>query len=86
MLVSTTARPTLFFRPRHAKSDDAFWRDGRYGEAWSGRRRSLTEAEEMFGLPCRHLYDLPDVLRVRRRRRGCTAASTPMSTRCSPAR
>jgi Xaa-Pro aminopeptidase len=54
---------TLFFRPRHAKTDDAFWRDGRYGEAWAGRRRSLEEAEEIFGIRCRHLYDLPDVLR-----------------------
>src|SRR5687768_2911275 len=54
---------TLFFRPRHAKSDDAFWRDGRYGEAWAGRRHSLAEASEIFGLPCRHIYELPGVLR-----------------------
>ena len=53
---------TLFFRPRHAKSDDAFWRDGRYGEAWAGRRRSLAEAEELFGLKCRHIYELPEAL------------------------
>ncbi len=53
---------TLFFRPRHAKTDDAFWRDGRYGEAWAGRRRSLAEAEEMYGVRCRHVYDLPDAI------------------------
>ena len=57
------AEPTLFFRPRHAKSDDAFWRDGRYGEAWAGRRFSLNEATEVYGIRCRHLYDLPEVLR-----------------------
>jgi Xaa-Pro aminopeptidase len=62
VLVIEAGEPTLFFRPRHAKTDDAFWRDGRYGEAWSGRRRSLREAEELFGMPCRHIYDLPEVL------------------------
>jgi Xaa-Pro aminopeptidase len=63
VLVVEGGEPTLFFRPRHAKSDDAFWRDHRYGEAWSGRRRSLTEAEEIFGIRCRHVYDLPEALR-----------------------
>lgn len=62
VLVIDDGQPTLFFRPRHAKSDDAFWRDGRYGEAWAGRRFSLAEAREVFGMPCRHLYELPDVL------------------------
>lgn len=62
VLVMDDGAATLFFRPRHAKSDEAFWRDGRYGEAWAGRRMSLAEATETFGLPCRHLYDLPKVL------------------------
>ncbi|MGI8434279.1 MAG: aminopeptidase P family protein [Nocardioidaceae bacterium] len=62
VLVIDDGEATLFFRPRHARSDDAFWRDGRYGEAWSGRRRSLTEAEELYGIRCRHLYELPEVL------------------------
>ncbi len=62
VLVIDDGEPTLFFRPRHAKSDDAFWRDGRYGEAWAGRRLSLAEAQEVFGMPCRHLYELPDFL------------------------
>ncbi len=64
VLVMDDGDATLYFRPRHAKSDDAFWRDGRYGEAWAGRRLSLSEAGETFGLPCRHLYDLPEVLRA----------------------
>ena len=63
VLVLDDGEPTLFFRPRHPKSDDAFWRDGRYGEAWAGRRLSLSEASEVFGVPCRHLYELPDALR-----------------------
>lgn len=62
VLVLDDGEPTLFFRPRHSKTDDGFWRDSRYGEAWSGRRLSLGEAEEAYGVPCRHLYDLPDVL------------------------
>ncbi len=63
VLIIEDGEATLYFRPRHAKSDDAFWRDGRYGEAWAGRRLSLSEAGETFGLRCRHLYDLPEVLR-----------------------
>lgn len=63
VLVMDDGQATLFFRPRHARSDDAFWRDGRYGETWAGRRRSLSEAEELFGIPCRHLYELPDALK-----------------------
>ena len=62
VLVIDDGDATLYFRPRHSKTDDAFWRDGRYGEAWAGRRRSLSEAEELFGIRCRHLYELPDVL------------------------
>ncbi len=64
VLVLDDGDPTLFFRPRHAKSDDAFWRDGRYGEAWAGRRLSLSEAAEVYGIPCRHIYELPDALRA----------------------
>jgi Xaa-Pro aminopeptidase len=62
VLLLDDGEATLFFRPRHAKTDDAFWRDGRYGEAWAGRRRSLGEAEEIYGIRCRHVYELPEVL------------------------
>ncbi len=62
VLVMDDGEPTLFFRPRQAKSDDAFWRDGRYGEAWAGRRFSLSEASEVYGVRCRHIYELPEVL------------------------
>ncbi len=62
VLVLDDGEATLFFRPRHAKDDEAFWRDGRYGETWAGRRRSLAEAEELYGVRCRHIYDLPEAL------------------------
>jgi Xaa-Pro aminopeptidase len=62
VLVIDDGDATLFFRPRHPKSDDAFWRDGRYGEAWAGRRHSLGEAAELFGVQCRHIYELPEAL------------------------
>src|SRR5580765_6198773 len=62
VLVLDDGEPTLFFRPRYAKADHAFWSDGRYGETWSGRRRSLAEATELYGIPCRHLYELPAAL------------------------
>ncbi len=63
VLVVDDGESTLFFRPRHEKTDDAFWRDGRYGEAWAGRRLSLSEASEVYGVRCRHIYELPEVLR-----------------------
>ncbi len=63
VLVLDDGEATLYFRPRHPKSDEAFWRDGRYGEAWAGRRRSLAEAEAIFGVRCAHLYELPERLR-----------------------
>lgn len=62
VLVVDHGEPTLYYRPRHAKTEHAFWSDGRYGETWAGRRRSLAEATERLGLPCRHLYELPDAL------------------------
>jgi Xaa-Pro aminopeptidase len=63
VLVMDDGDPTLFFRPRHPRADEAFWRDGRYGEVWAGRRPSLSQAEEMFGVRCRHVYELPEALR-----------------------
>jgi Xaa-Pro aminopeptidase len=62
VLVLDDGAPTLYFRPRYARSEHGSWSDGRYGETWSGRRRSLAEASELLGIPCRHLYELPDVL------------------------
>ena len=86
VLVIDDGEATLYFRPRHAKSDDAFWRDGRYGEAWAGRRLSLAEATETLRHP------LPPPLRPSRRPArlgeppGSCAASTPTSTRSCPSR
>lgn len=61
-LVLDDGEATLFFRPRYPKSDHRFWHDGVYGETWSGRRRSLSEATELFGITCRHIHELPAVL------------------------
>lgn len=62
VLVVDHGAATLYYRPRHPKADHAFWSDGRYGETWAGRRRSLAEASELLGIECRHLYELPDAL------------------------
>ncbi|MEJ7628656.1 MAG: aminopeptidase P family protein [Nocardioidaceae bacterium] len=62
VLVLDDSGATLYFRPRHARSDHASWSDGRYGETWSGRRRSLAEASELLGISCRHIHELPDIL------------------------
>jgi Xaa-Pro aminopeptidase len=62
VLIVDDGDATLFFRPRYPKADFQFWSDGRYGETWSGRRRSLVEAEELYGIRCRHIYELPEVL------------------------
>jgi len=62
VLILDDGAATLYFRPRYARSEHGSWSDGRYGETWSGRRRSLAEATELFGITCRHLYDLPEVL------------------------
>jgi Xaa-Pro aminopeptidase len=62
VLVLDDGDATLFFRPRYPKAEHAFWSDGRYGETWSGRRRSLAEASELYGIRCRHVYELPDAL------------------------
>ncbi|MFG2821762.1 aminopeptidase P family protein [Kitasatospora sp. NPDC048365] len=42
----------LYLRPRSDRENGEFWLDG-HGELWVGRRHSLTEAEELYGLPTR---------------------------------
>src|SRR4051794_40372664 len=62
VLVVAGDEATLYFRPRYARSDHHSWSDGRYGETWSGRRRSLGEAATLFGIGCRPIDELPDAL------------------------
>jgi Xaa-Pro aminopeptidase len=61
LVIEPDGSSVLYFRPRSPKTDDEFWRSG-YGEVWSGRRRSLTEAAELFGIETRHIAELPDML------------------------
>ncbi len=53
----------LYLRPRAERADsDEFWRDRRYGELWAGRRSSLREESERFGVMTRNLDDLQTAL------------------------
>ncbi|MHC0431794.1 aminopeptidase P family protein [Streptomyces sp. O3] len=49
----------LYLRPRSPRTEDAFYRDRRYGEFWVGRRADLAEAERMTGVRCAPLDGLP---------------------------
>ncbi|MDK1474972.1 aminopeptidase P family protein [Streptomyces sp. 549] len=42
---------TLYLLPRSDRENGEFWLDGQ-GELWVGRRHSLTEAEQLYGIPC----------------------------------
>jgi Xaa-Pro aminopeptidase len=63
VLVIDDGEPTLYFRPRASRQSDEFFRDRRYGEFWAGRRPSLAETEHELGITCRHIDELPRVLR-----------------------
>ena len=43
---------TAYLLPRSDRENGEFWLDGQ-GELWVGRRHSLTESEQLLGLPCR---------------------------------
>jgi Xaa-Pro aminopeptidase len=62
VLVIEDGDATLYARPRGSRDTDEFFRDRQYGELWVGRRPSLSEISASFGLPTRHIKDLPDVL------------------------
>ena len=63
VLVVEDSEATLFARPRSSRQTDEFFRDRQYGELWAGRRPSLQEMESSLGLTCRHIDELPAVLR-----------------------
>jgi Xaa-Pro aminopeptidase len=54
-------RATAYLRPRSDRENGEFWLDY-HGELWDGRRNSLTENEQLLGLPCRDVRTLPDRL------------------------
>jgi Xaa-Pro aminopeptidase len=53
---------TAYLLPRSDRENGEFWLSGQ-GELWVGRRTSLTEAEQLLGLPCRDVRKVADELR-----------------------
>jgi Xaa-Pro aminopeptidase len=56
-------RALAFLRPRSDRDNGEFWTDY-HGELWDGRRNSLTENEQLLGLPCRDVRTLVERLRA----------------------
>ncbi|SBU99327.1 Xaa-Pro aminopeptidase [Streptomyces sp. Ncost-T6T-1] len=52
---------TLYLLPRSNRENGEFWLDGQ-GELWVGRRNSLTEAEQLLGIPAKDVRGLPAAL------------------------
>ncbi|MFC8199297.1 aminopeptidase P family protein [Streptomyces sp. NPDC057298] len=55
-------RATLYLLPRSDRENGEFWLSGQ-GELWVGRRHSLTEAEQLYGIAAADVRELPDRLR-----------------------
>ncbi|MER5861955.1 aminopeptidase P family protein [Kitasatospora sp. NPDC002040] len=54
---------SLYLLPRSDRENGEFWLDGN-GELWVGRRNSLTEAEQLLGLPCRDVRKAAEELKA----------------------
>ncbi|MER5497932.1 aminopeptidase P family protein [Streptomyces sp. NPDC002561] len=52
---------TIHLLPRSNRENGEFWLDGQ-GELWVGRRHSLTEAEQLLGIPAKDVRELPAAL------------------------
>lgn len=52
---------TIYLLPRSNRENGEFWLDGQ-GELWVGRRHSLTEAEQLLGLPAKDVRELTGAL------------------------
>ncbi|MEV7105822.1 aminopeptidase P family protein [Streptomyces atroolivaceus] len=52
---------TVYLLPRSDRGNGEFWLDGQ-GELWVGRRNSLTEAEQLLGIPAKDVRELPAAL------------------------
>ncbi|MGQ4484752.1 aminopeptidase P family protein [Streptomyces sp. 372A] len=52
---------TVYLLPRSNRENGEFWLDGQ-GELWVGRRHSLTEAEQLLGIPAKDVRELPAAL------------------------
>ncbi|MGW0465677.1 aminopeptidase P family protein [Streptomyces sp. NPDC003027] len=55
-------RATIYLLPRSNRENGEFWLDGQ-GELWVGRRHSLTEAEQLLGIPAKDVRELPAALK-----------------------
>ncbi|MEU8704115.1 aminopeptidase P family protein [Streptomyces sp. NPDC048565] len=54
-------KATVYLLPRSDRENGEFWLDGQ-GELWVGRRSSLTEAEQLLGIPAKDVRELPAAL------------------------
>ncbi|MFJ5633968.1 aminopeptidase P family protein [Streptomyces goshikiensis] len=52
---------TIYLLPRSNRENGEFWLSGQ-GELWVGRRYSLTEAEQLLGIPAKDVRELADAL------------------------
>ncbi|MFE9722031.1 aminopeptidase P family protein [Streptomyces sp. NPDC005794] len=52
---------TVYLLPRSDRENGEFWLDGQ-GELWVGRRNSLTEAEQLLGIPAKDVRELAAAL------------------------
>ncbi|MGW1012507.1 aminopeptidase P family protein [Streptomyces termitum] len=52
---------TIYLLPRSDRENGEFWLDGQ-GELWVGRRHSLTEAEQLLGIPAKDVRELAAAL------------------------
>ncbi|MFD9467643.1 aminopeptidase P family protein [Streptomyces goshikiensis] len=57
----TGHRATIYLLPRSNRENGEFWLSGQ-GELWVGRRHSLTEAEQLLGIPAKDVRELADAL------------------------
>ena len=53
---------TLYLLPRSDRENGEFWLDGQ-GELWVGRRHSLSEAQQLYGVPCADVRTIAGELR-----------------------
>ncbi|MFF5450830.1 aminopeptidase P family protein [Streptomyces sp. NPDC012950] len=53
---------TVYLLPRSDRENGEFWLDGQ-GELWVGRRHSLTEAEQLLGVPAKDVRELAAALK-----------------------
>ncbi|MFC8273626.1 aminopeptidase P family protein [Streptomyces sp. NPDC057271] len=55
-------KATIYLLPRSDRENGEFWLDGQ-GELWVGRRHSLTEAEQLLGIPAKDVRELAAALK-----------------------